>query len=71
MRKLRCGDAGLELTTLGCLLKLMSMELVMLSNHLILCIICDGKGSGNKHSAHEVGTRRYGGVGGSQWGIES
>ena len=64
-------QASLSFTISQSLLKLMSMELVMLSNHLILCIICDGKGSGNKHSAHEVGTRRYGGVGGSQWGIES
>ena len=53
-------QASLSITDSGSLLKLMSIKLVMLSNGLILCIIYDRKGSGNKRSAHEVGTGRFG-----------
>ena len=51
---------SLSITDSRSLLKLMSIELVMLSNVFILGIIHDGKGSGNKRSAHEVGTGRSG-----------
>ena len=53
-------QASLSIANTLSLLKLMSIELVMPSNGLILCIIHDRKGSGNKRSAHEVGTGRFG-----------